>query len=241
VWPHTISLGLEGKAIAVGTDAAEIVARLEPWRIADIGEPTDYCLELRPSAPGGGRPRPRPGLYHGSTALLRSGDAARLTTAFLRVLASHGRPAGDGQVRVGLMPVVRDGVALLAPPASIAAVPDRWLVTQGIEVIYTVSSLVDAGSATVLVDPPLGSDDEPSALTFGGWWLPSRHWDGDLTPGFAVAEVMTLVRDITTGNAGSALRAVANLVEQAHPTIAPVGVDALKEALLPALQEHAGR
>src|SRR5437879_660533 len=103
------------------------MAALEPWRIDHVGEPTDYCLELAPTAPDAGKPRPLPGLYHGSTALLRSSDTARLTTTLLRVLASHDRPAGAHQVRVALMPVIRDGVAMLVPRASMGAVPDRWL------------------------------------------------------------------------------------------------------------------
>jgi hypothetical protein len=241
VWPHSITLGVGGKAISVGTDAPELIATLESWRIDDVGEPMDYCLELRPATPGRGKPRPVPGLYHGSTALLRSRNTARLTAAFWRVLASHARPAGDGQVRIGLMPVVRDGVALLAPPASIGAIPDRWMVAHGIEAVHTVSSLVDAGRSLVLIDPPLGSDEELAAATFGGWWLPPSHWDGALSPGFAVAEVMALVIDVTAANAASVLRAVATLVEGAHPTFAPRAVEAVKDSLVEALTEAASR
>jgi hypothetical protein len=241
VWPHSVSIGLAGKAISIGTDAPELIAALEPWRIPDVGEPTDYCVEFRPPAPGGGLPRPLPGLYHGSTALLRSRDTGRLTTVFRRILASHARPAGEGQVRLGLMPVARDGVALLAPPATIATVPDRWLVAEGFEPLYTVSSLVDPARGEVLVDAPLGSGDEPSALALGGWWLPAGHWDGELSPGFAVAEIMALVIDVTTGNAASTLRAVASLVERAHPSLAPRTVDALKEGLGAALAGSVSR
>jgi hypothetical protein len=240
VWPHTISIGLNGRAISIGTDAHEVIARLEPWRIEDLGEPTDYCLELHPAEPGGGRPQPLPGLYHGSTALLRSRDNTRLTTAFLRVLASHGRPAAEGQVRVRLMPVVRNGAAILAPPASVAALPDRWLLAQGFDVVHTASSLIDARTATVLVDPPLGSD-ETVAIPFDAWWLPPRHSEEPLSPGFAVAEVMTLVENVTPASAGSTLRAVASLVERAHPTFTPAGIDPLKEALVTATAEPAGR
>jgi hypothetical protein len=241
VWPHSITIGLGGKAISIGTDTAEVIATLDPWRIHDVGEPVDYCLELDPAPPGGGKPRPFPGLYHGATTLLRSRDRARLTTAFLRVLSSHARPAADGQVRIGLMPVARDGVALLVPPASIAAVPDRWLMAEAFDALYTVSSLVDAGRAEVMVDPPLGSNDEPSRLAFGGWWLPARHSDGSLSPGFAVAEAMTLVTDVTAANAASTLRAVASLVEQAHPAVAPRTAEALKGSLTTALERAAGQ
>lgn len=240
MWPHSISIGLDGKAIAVGTDAPEVVEALDPWRIPDMGEPTDYCLELHPIPSRPGQPRPLPGLYHGSTALLRTQDTARLTTALLRVLASHDRPAADDQVRVALMPVVRDGVALLAPPATIAAVPDRWLLAHEIEPVYTVSSLIDAGPGQVVVDPPLGVDHQGSDPALRAWWLPPQPWDEPLSPGFAVAEVMTLVTDVTVGNAASRLRAVAALVERAHPAFAPTGVDAIKDNLLRTL-ESAGR
>lgn len=238
MWPHSISVGLGGKAISIGTDAPEVIAALEPWRLPDVGEPTDYCLELSPPAQGGaGTPRPLPGLYHGSTALLRTRDKTRLTTALGRVLASHARPAADGQVRIGLMPVVRDGVALLAPPTSIAALPDRWMVAQGIDAIHTVSSLVDVGRAQVLVDRPLGSGEEPAAPAFGGWWLPPSYRNGALSPGFAVAEAMTLVADVTAANATSVLHAVAQLVGRVRPMYAPRSVTAIKESLVTAFEE----
>lgn len=236
MWPHLITIGVGGRAIAIGTDSPEVIATLEPWRIDQVGEPTDYCLELSPAASSAGQPRPLPGLYHGSTALLRSRDTTRLTTTLLRVLSSHARPAGDHQVRVALLPVIRGGVAMLLPRASIGAVPDRWLLAQGIEAIYTVSSLVDTESAQVLIDPPLGSDQEPGAFEFGGWWLPPRHSDGELSPGFAVAEAMTLVTDVSALNAASTLRAVARLVERAHPVFAPTIGEGVKENLIEALQ-----
>lgn len=238
MWPHVITVGVGSKAIAIGTDSRELTATLEPWRIDQVGEPTDYCLERSPAAPDAGQPRRLPGLYHGSTALLRSRDTSRLTTTLLRLLSSHARPAGDHQVRVALMPVVRNGVAMLLPRASIGAVPDRWLLTQGIEAIYTVSTLVDAQSAQVLIDPPLGSDEEPSAFEFGGWWLPPRYSDGEaLSPGFAVAEVMTLVTDVSALNAASTLQGVARLVERAHPVFAPTIGEGVKENLIEALQQ----
>jgi hypothetical protein len=239
VWPHSVTVGLDGKAISIGTDAPEVIATLAPWRIHDVGEPTDYCLELHPAAPRGGRPRPLPGLYHGATPLLRSRDTARLTTAFLRVLASHARLAGESQVRIGLMPAVRDGVALLAPPASIGVVPDRWLTAQGITAFHTVSSLLDAGGGVVLVDAPLGRDDEQETPRFGGWWLPPSYRDSELSPGFAVAEVMTLVTDVTATNATSVLRSVAALVERVHPVFAPITAAAVKDALVSAFDRVA--
>ena len=133
MWPHQISVGVGGKAISIGTDASEVAAALDPWRILDVGGPTDYCLELDPPAPNDGKTRPLPGLYHGAMTMLRSRDPGRLTSALLRVLGAHDRPAGPGQVRIALMPVVLDGAALLAPPASIGSVPDRWIMAQGIE------------------------------------------------------------------------------------------------------------
>lgn len=236
MWPHSISIGVGGKAISIGTDATEVVAALDPWRIVDVGGPTDYCLELHPTGADGAKVRPLPGLYHGSMTLLRTRDTSRLTTALMRVLGSHSRPAGQRQVRIGLMPVVADGVALLAPPATIGAVPDRWMAARGIEAIHTVSSLVDAGDGAVLVDPPLGSDEDPRPLVLRDWWLPPSHSNVDLSPGFAVAEVMKLVTDVTAANAASGLRAVATLVERARPTVAPHGVPAVKDGLARALQ-----
>jgi hypothetical protein len=235
VWPHPISVAVGGKAISIGCDAPEVVAALDPWRILDVGGPIDYCLELYPTAPGGGKTRPLPGLYHGSMTLLRSRDPARLTSAFLRVLGSYTRPAGPGQIRIALMPVVLDGAALLAPPASIGALPDRWILAQGIEALHTVSSLIDIGRAQVVIDPVLGSDDDPGRRAFRGWWLPSGS-EGARSAGFAVAEAMKLVSDITAANAVSVLRAVATLVERVSPAIAPGTPEATKALLAEALQ-----
>jgi hypothetical protein len=200
-----------------------------------VGGPIDYCLELNPAADDGGRTRPLPGLYHGSMTVLRSRDKSKLAEALLRILGSHDHPAGPGQVRLGLMPVVRDGVALLAPPATIAAVPDRWITAQRIDVVYTLSSLVDVGAKSVLVDPPLGTVKEPEVLTFGGWWLPPTAFESARSPGFAVAEVMKLAIDLTPANAGSALRTVATLVERNHPDVAPETPAGIKESLVDAL------
>lgn len=240
MWPHAISVGLGGRAISVGTDAPEVVAALEPWRIPDVGDPTDYCLELRPATPRPGKPRPLPGLYHGSSALLRSQDTAKLTTVLLRVLASHARPGQDDQIRLGLMPVLHDGTALLAPPATIAAAPDRWLAARGFEPLYTVSSLIDPRTGQVLVDPPLGQE-EPPAAALRAWWLPPQHGDEPPSPGFAVAETMALVTEVTFDNADSVLRAAARLVERWHPRFAPDNTEAVKQGLLAAFQEDAQR
>jgi hypothetical protein len=185
--------------------------------------------------------RPLPGLYHGSLTLLRTQDTTRLIGALLRVLGSHTRPANDGEVRLDLMPVVRDRAVLLAPPASISSVPDRWMTAQGLEAVYTVSSLVDVERAQVLVDPPLGSDDDHVALPFGGWWLPPLWSDSPLSTGFAVAEAMKLVTDVTAANAMSALGAVAKLVERTHPGVAPRAAEALKASLIEALEQATSR
>jgi hypothetical protein len=231
VWPHSISIGVGGKAISIDTDDADIAAALEPWRILAVGGPTDYCLELHPEGAAGAKTRPLPGLYHGSQTVLRSRDPARLTAAFLRVLGSHAWPAGPDQVRIGLMPVIVDGVAVLAPLSSIGAVPDRWIRSKGIDVRYTVSSLVDVDRGQVLLDPPLGSDDDPETRTFAGWWLPQSRFEGRFSPGFAVAEAMTLVTDVTTDTAASVLQAVASLVERSHPVVAPKDSETVKELL----------
>jgi hypothetical protein len=171
--------------------------------------------------------------------LLRSRDTTRLTEAFLRVLGSYARPAGPGQVRVRLMPVVRDGVALLVPTANIGAVPDRWMTAHGIEAVRTVSSLIDARGAKILVDPPLGSDDDPAELVFGGWWVPYSSSDSTRSPGFAVAEVMKLATDVTVENAASTLHAVAALVTQIHPDITPRTAAAIKDRLPDAVKRVA--
>ncbi len=241
MWPHSISVGVGGKAISIGTDSPEVAAALEAWRILDVGGPTDYCLELDPPAPKGGKARPLPGLYHGSKTLLRSRDPARLTAALLRVLGSHAHPASAGQVRIGLMPLVFDGAALLAPPPVIGAVPDRWIVAQGIEALYTISSIVDVDQGRVVIDPPLGSDEEPETRAFRGWWLPPSGSQGASTPGLAVAEAMKLVADVTAANAAETLQAVATLVERTLPVVAPRTADATKELLAEALRGAAPR
>lgn len=241
MWPHPISICVGGTAISIGTDSPDIVAALEPWRILDVGGPTDYCLELDPPAPRSGKTRPLPGLYHGSLTLLRSRDAGRLISALLRVLGSHARPAGVGQIRIGLMPVVVDGMTLLAPPTVIGSVSDRWLMAQGIEALYTVSSIVDVEQNRVLIDPPLGSHDDPETRAFGGWWLPPSGSQEAPSPGLAVAEAMKLVTGIVAENAAAVLRAVATMVERSHPVVAPVAADAARELLAEVLPGAASR
>ena len=241
MWPLSITVGVGGRAIAVGTDASEVVTLLEAWRIDEVGDPTDFCLELYPPAAGRGEPQRVPGLYHGSTALLRSRDPVRLTTALRRVLSSYANPAGTGEVRVGLTPVVCHGVALLAPPATVAAFPERWLAARGIEAFAAVSTRVDARTAQVFIDAPLGSEEEPVTAALGGWWLPRQHGDGALSPGFAVAEVMALTTDITIANAASVLQAVAALVQRVQPVVAPGSVPAAKDRLLGAFDAAPAR
>lgn len=234
MWPYSITIGVGQYAISVGTDSAKVISQLEPWRIRDVGPPSDYVLERSPEAADRG-PRPQPGLYHGSCALLRSRNSGRLTTALLRVLASHERPARDDEVRVELAPVCRDGVALLAPPDLIAEVPDRWMSARGIDAFPTVSTLVDARTSQVLVDPPLGSGQEPVPMAFGGWWLPRSASPNPESPGLAVAAVMRLVGGVTSDNVTQVLNAVATLVDRALPESAPGTVKAVMEALPGAL------
>jgi hypothetical protein len=120
---------------------------------------------------------------------------------------------------------------------TVAAVPDRWMLSQGFEVMHTGSSLVDTEQGRVLVDPPLGMNEEPRPPEFGGWWLPPQYWEVDLSPGFAVAQAMPLVVDVTAGNATAMLRAVAALVERAHPAFAPASAEAIKDGLTAVLQK----
>lgn len=237
MWPHRITVGVGTRAIVVGTDSSEVVDRLEPWRIDDVGGLVDYGVDLHARGEPLRWPRPLPALQHGTACVLRSRDTTHVVTALLRVLASHERPPADGEVRVALVPVARDGLALLVPLACVAAASSRRLGARGVEVVHTVSSLVDTRTARVLVDPPLGSGEEPRALAVGGCWVATDE-SCTLSPGRAAAEVMQLALGVTADNAQPTLEAVADLMRYVPAARAPTTVVGVIGALEPAL-DHA--
>lgn len=239
MWPHRIALGVGKTAVVVGTDAPELIDLLETWRIDDVGGLVDYGIELHPRAPDHRGPRPLGALQHGLTCVVRSSDAGQLTRVLLRMLASHTRPAGEGQVRLALMPVERNGVAVLVAPALLAGVSDRRLEARGIEAVRTISSLVDTRVARVLVDPPLGSAERPRDLALGGWWLPASDPDSTLSPGHAVAEVMQVALDVSVDNARATLAGVADLLQRVPASTAPEPTDDVLDALEEALEDAA--
>ena len=241
MWPHRITVGLGRYAVVVATDGAQAASRLEPWRIDEVDGCIDYHLDLSPEAEeGNGGLRPLPGLWHGNAPLLRSTDTSRLTDTLLRILAGHAQVPGPAQVRVAFLPLIRDSVALLVPLTRMVALADRRLQAHGIHAVYTTTSLIDVRTAEVLIDPPLGSGEEPVAVPLGGWWRPMQEGEAELTCGQAVAEVMQAVVGVTADNANATLRDIASLVQRVPLISVPTGPENDLGDLLTALDTAAG-
>lgn len=238
MWPHSITVGVGDLAIVIATDDPGVMSRLAPWRIDDEADPVDYCLENHPLPPEGSNwRRPLPGLWHGSTSLVRSPDRALVVETLMRVLASHERPAREGQLRLQLAAVAGSGGAVLMPLRLVTSLSDRRLRENGMDPYPSETALVDASTATLVVDPPLGSSDTPIELQLRGIWLESWDFGHELTPGQAVAEIMQLVPDVTVGNAAHRLHDVARLVQLVHPVVKPADDGSLFEELSSTLGE----
>lgn len=221
-WPYQVTVGLGDTAIVVATNDPEVADRLSPWSIEGVDGLPDYSLDVHPRGPGMRGPRPLPVLFHGCAALVRSSDGQRVAGALLRTLNSFMRPPGQDQIRFNLMPVVNDGRAVLAPPGWVAFVPDRTLRRHHLEAVYTEWSTVDTEAGTVLIDPPLGSEEEPYEVPITGWRLPYPMPGADFpSPGHAVAEAMQRVAGTTPENVTTTLHGVVRLVERLHPRPAP--------------------
>ncbi len=230
-------LGIGDTAISVGTDDTDLIARLEPWRIDLAADLVDYGVRLQPLASEQrGAPRKLPHLRHGSTDLAYSRDTEYLTGALLRILGSFTQPAPAGHVRLGLMPIERNGVALLAPTPSVGTLPERWMKAHDMQPHLAVSSLIHLESMSVVIDPPLGSSEVPRSLPLAGWWFASYDPDRECTPGQAVALAMGIAEGKTEHNPRELLANLARFVEQMPPGLSPLAqadILAALEAVLP--------
>lgn len=222
MWPHRITVGVGDVAVVIATDHPELTNWLAAWRIDDDADPVDYCLENEPLPPEGSNwRRPLPGLWHGSTCLIRSSDRGLVVETLMRVLAAQARSLRDGQLALQLSAVARDGAAILVPLRLLSSLSDRRLHANGMVGYPSETSWVDADNAALLVDPGLGSSDPPRELELRGIWLESWDFGLVLTPGQAVAEVMQLVPDVTVDNVAARLGDVARLVQRVHPDVRP--------------------
>jgi len=238
VWPHHIVVGVNGVAISVASDTPEIIALLEPWRVAVDAELVDYAIELDPPPPDSPRGmRPLPRLTHGTCDLFRLRDPDQLTLALMRILASFSAPAEPDRIRVGLMPLVHQDRALLVETAHAGRISPRWYRAHSVTPIYGLSSVVNVSTLTVEIDEPLlggTTSATPTSLPLLDWWLPSADVSLGLSPGEAVAFVMRLAVDITGTNARASLERAAQLVELRPPQLAPAASDHINERFNPA-------
>jgi len=230
-WPHHIVVGVGRTAVSIGLDDRALLDRLEPWRIDEPAEVTDYALACHPPGGAPGAPRPLPYLRNGSCDIAHHRDAGVLTDTLLRILASFARPAAEGQVRLALMPVVRNGVALLAPIQQVGPLPARTLEARGLVPYLTRSTVVDLTSLTVEIDAPLGSGLAPVVVPLTGWWFATINPDREFTPAGAVALAMGLTQDKSAERAHATLRDLADLVDRLPPRLAPLRPDDLLETL----------
>lgn len=242
-WPYHSVVEVDGTRLVVASDDPGFIDSLAPWSI-DAGDApllVDFALQVDPPRSD---LRPRglhylPRVRHGSCDLFRVREVDTLTTAVRRILNAFSVPLGPTQLRLELVPLLRDGVALLVPPSHVGAISHRWYLDAGIEPVYTVSSVVDLESWTVRVDPPLGgpgeATDDVAARWYPvlDWWIPSMDTSVELTPGHGVAQVMRLVIGVDESNAASVLQRVRDAVEARLPGLAPVPPDYVVEQLGP--------
>ena len=225
-------VGVGDTAISIGTDDPEVIDLLEPWRIDETAELVDYGVRLnRAGVVERGVKRDFPFLRNGSRDMARSRDPQVVIDSLSRILGSFERATQPGQVRLALMPLVRNGGALLVPEAQVADVPERWMHARGITRYVAVSTLVDAETPSVVIEPLLGSTDDPITVPLIGWWFFSHDPDQEFTPGGAVALAMGICEGKTEANAQQTLTSVARLVHRLAPGLAPLAQADLMAAI----------
>jgi hypothetical protein len=222
--------------LTVASDDPAVVEALRPWQLDLDTELVDYILQLDP--PNGARSGRRglPTITRGCQPLFRIRDRRELRRAFWRLLASFARTQDPSEVRIQLMPLVREGRALLVPPSHAGAISHRWYAKAGITPIYTAACVMDADGWTVGVDAPLVTEPNADGGARDGipildGWLPAAVPDYDLPRGEALAHVMRLAVGVDDDNVGDVLRAASRLVSERLPGLAPVAPDRYIEAL----------
>ena len=238
-WPNRIVVGINGTAITVASDQRQIIDSLRPWQIDLETQLVDYVLETEPPDIAD-QPslRKLASISNGCDPLFRLRDTEILVETFWRMLASFRRPESPGQIRVRMMPIVRDGVALLVPPGHAGMISHRWYEAQSMEPLYTATSVIDVASWTVRVDRSLlagtkpGGDLEP-AYPILHWWLPSADPSAGITPGDAVAHVMRWCFGTDAQNAGQVLTDIATAVAIQLPGLAPLAIERIVEQITP--------
>lgn len=218
-------VGVGGRAVCVGVDDESLLERLRPWQIDFPTSLVDYGLELSPGQPDDVI-RPLPRLAHGTCDLVRSHDQGALTQALFRILGSLQTEPKPGSVRLRLMPLIYEGRALLVPVDHGGRISARWYERRGITPVYSVTTVVDTTSLSVVIDPELGASSSDSIrYPLMGWWLPSGDPTAALTPGFAVAFAMAMVDRVD----GSSLGDIAALVDRMPPALVPKALDHVLE------------
>jgi len=232
VWPLHIMVGVGDTAVSVGTDDAAVIAMLEPWRIDETADLVDYGIRLNlAGATQRGAARAFPYLRHGSHDIARSRDPQVLIDALMRILGALERPAQPGQVRLALMPLMRNGSALLAPETHVGTIPERWMDAHGISRCLATSTLVDLDSLAVVIEPPLGSAAATTTVPLMGWWFASYNLEREFTPGGAVALAMGIAEGKHEANAHEILTGLVSLVARLPPGLAPLAQTDVQEAI----------
>lgn len=225
-------VGVGDTAISVGTDDADVIAMLEPWRIDETAELVDYGIRLnRTGELERGAKRDFPFLRNGSRDMARSRDPQVVIDSLLRILGSFERPTQPGQVRLALLPLVRNGGALLVPESQVAGIPERWMHARAITRYVALSTLVDARSPAVVIEPLLGSNADPITVPLIGWWFSTYDPDQSFTPGSAVALAMGICECKTEANAKATLTSLVGLVHRLPPGLTPLAEADVKAAV----------
>ena len=211
MWPHHLKVLIANTVISIASDDPAPIERLEPWRIGEADELIDYALRLSPEDPEESKQRTIPNIRRGSDNIAQSFDLERLEGWLWRLLGGFERPASAGQVRLRSVAAMRDGTAILVPASLTYGVSHRRLDRLGIELLPVRSTLVDVASTSALLDPSLGSPEDPVSVPIVGWLLPSYSEDGVIDRATQVAHAMQMVDDLRPDNAQHTLDAVADL------------------------------
>lgn len=240
MWPHSIVVGVNRAAVTVGTDDAELVAFLEPWRVDEPRTLVDFGLLLHPEQPEErSAPRVLPSLKFGSDVIARFDDRARLRDGLLRMITAAVSPPADGLLRMSGAVLERSGVAYIVPEGNLRTISLRWLGRFGLVPWPSQTVLVDAASLEVQWDVALGSTGPGRRLPIAGIWLNHREPTVDTTPGEDIARLLGNCvldgSDLHPGRVGALAQSMVSLVTQlrsaARPRYVAFGRQALENEL----------
>lgn len=191
MWLHSITVGLGGTAVSVGSDDGSLIDELEPWRVDVDRAVVDLGFEAFPKQPTErSAPRVLPNIRHGSERVVKSADPEVLRRVLRRMLAAHENAPSSGALRISGMALERKGRAVVVPLGNASLVAQREFERFGFDPIWAQSVLIDIAACEVLIDPPLGSAEDSRRLPLDTVWLSHREPDQHTPLHAVVARVL---------------------------------------------------